>query len=153
MKLNCKLTLRIPSEWCWEKAARGTEGQPRPWGASSYLGTFQNFVHVARENAASVVAYPNTRTAFGCEQMIGNVSEFCLSIEGHDEDQAQLTSGLCLPTPSTKQLTAESLIALRGSCFLRTDPARMICSHRRRLSAGRRKRWTSRLVLTFHVAS
>jgi serine/threonine-protein kinase len=139
--------LSIPSEWCWEKAARGTEGQPRPWGASSYLGTFQEYVHVAREKTASVDAYPNTRTAFGCEQMIGNVSEFCLSTEGLDE-QAQL-AGLCLPTPSPKHVSADDLVALRGSCFLRTDSARMICSHRRRLSAGRRNRWTGLRVAWF----
>ena len=131
--------LAIPSEWCWEKAARGTEGQSRPWGSEWYLPTFKEYVHVAQEKTASVDAYPKTRTAFGCEQMIGNVSEFCLSVEGLDEAKF---SGLGLSTPSPDQVSAESLIALRGSCYLRIDSSLMNCSHRRRLSAGRRNSWT-----------
>ena len=106
---------------------------------------FHELAHVAKEKTASVGAYAKTRTAFGCEQMIGNVSEFCLSIEGLDEQQAELASGLCLPTPTPDQMApspADSLIALRGSCFLRIDPARMTCSHQRRLSASRRNNWT-----------
>lgn len=134
--------LAIPSEWCWEKAARGTEGRTCPWGAYSYLFQFKEIVHVSREATASVDAYSQTRTAFGCEQMIGNVSEFCLSVETVDEQQAQADTGLWLPTPAPKDVSVESLIALRGSCFLRIDPAAMVCSYRRRLSAGRRNRWT-----------
>ena len=140
--------LAIPSEWCWEKAARGTEGQSRPWGSQWYLPSFKEYIHIAREKTASVDAYPNTRTAFGCEQMIGNVSEFCLSIEGQDESLAE-SSGLFLPTPALNQVPADSLIALRGSCYLRTDSALMNCSHRRRLSAGRRNSWTGLRVAWF----
>ena len=71
--------------------------------------------------------------------MIGNVSEFCLSVEGLDEAKF---AGLGLSTPSPDQVSAESLIALRGSCYLRIDSSLMNCSHRRRLSAGRRNSWT-----------
>jgi len=134
--------LGIPSEWCWEKAARGTEGQTCPWGDGSYLSQFKEIVHVARKRTASVDAYPLTRTAFGCEQMIGNVSEFCIPVEKLDVKEALSETGLCLETPPPDYMPAENLIALRGSCFLRIDPVRMVCSHRRRLSAGRRNRWT-----------
>lgn len=134
--------LAIPSEWCWEKAARGTEGQTQPWGSEAYIWRFESFVHVCKDTTAAVDAYPNARTAFGCEQMIGNVSEFCLSIDGIDQEQAQKDSGLGLPTPHASDVSARDLIALRGSCYLRIDPVRMVCSHRRRLSAGRRNSWT-----------
>ena len=146
--------LAIPSEWCWEKAARGTEGLSQPWGSGLFIWNFDSFVHVCQDSTAAVDAYPDARTAFGCEQMIGNVSEFCLSVEDIDEQQAQLDSGLWLPTPLPKQVAAESLIALRGSCYMRKDPARMICSHRRRLSAGRRNTWTGlRVACSFDLKS
>ena len=135
--------LGIPSEWCWEKAARGTEGQSRPWGDSYwYLSELCSMIHVNQPTTASVDAYSKIRTAFGCEQMIGNVSEFCLSVEDLAAEQVQKDSGLCLSTPPASGVSADDLIALRGSCFLRTNPARMVCSHRRRLSAGRRNHWT-----------
>lgn len=135
--------LEIPSEWCWEKAARGIEGQPQPWAGSWYhLSSYQEIIHVGQEKTARVDAYSKTRTAFGCEQMIGNVSEFCLSVEDLDEQQVQRDTGLCLSAPSASSVSADDLIALRGSCYLRIRPDRMICSHRRRLSAGRRNSWT-----------
>ena len=135
----------LPSEWWWEKAARGTEGRIFPWGDSIWYRWNQDhkLAHVDKKKTARVDAYPETRTAFGCEQMIGNVSEFCLSVEGLDEKEVQSGSGLRLPTPDPSQVSADELIALRGSCYLRKDPNRMMCKHRRRLSAGRRNSWTS----------
>ena len=141
--------LAIPSEWCWEKAARGTEGRSFPWGENSYLAGVQRLANVAAEKTVSVDAYPETRTAFGCEQMIGNVSEFCLSIDDRDEKQVQLDSGLWLSTPAPDEVAVDSLIALRGTCYKRIDPVRMTCSHRRRLSAGRRNSWTGLRVAWF----
>ena len=134
--------LEIPSEWWWEKAARGTDADNFPWGNSFWGWHDESFAHVDEENSTSEDAYSDIRTAYGCEQMVGNVSEFCLSFEGHDETQIQSKSGLHLPTPEPEKVEEDQLVALRGSCYLRTTAKRMVCSHRLRLSAGRRNSWT-----------
>ncbi|HZU35342.1 MAG TPA: SUMF1/EgtB/PvdO family nonheme iron enzyme, partial [Gemmataceae bacterium] len=82
-------------------------------------------------------SFPRTRTAYGCEDMIGNVSEWCRMTEG--EDYGRLPPErpeIQVPAPD-KPVYA----AVRGSCFLRTNRDRMQASHRRRLSVTRRNRW------------
>jgi len=143
--------LAIPSEWCWEKAARGSEGCVFPWGDSLSPWNLlrSKIAHIGQAKTAAVDAYSTTRTAFGCEQMIGNVSEFCLSVEDLDQQQLSSAKGLCLPTPTPDSVPEQTLIALRGSCYLRTEPSRMYASYRRRLSAGRRNSWTGLRVAWF----
>lgn len=133
--------LELPSEWWWEKAARGTEGRAYPWGdAYSRWRPQLNFAHIDQQETIQVDAFANIQTAFGCEQMVGNVSEFCLSVEDLDQSRFESSSGLHVVTPDPYQVAVEELIALRGTCYLRV--AAKPCSHRRRLSAGRRNNWT-----------
>jgi serine/threonine-protein kinase len=84
-----------------------------------------------------VHSFPRTRTAFGCEDMIGNVSEWCLMTEA-DHD-------LQLPTapPDIARYLAEPNQHgnVRGSCYLRSYATKMVCSHRRRLGLTRRNYW------------
>ena len=134
--------LEIPSEWWWEKAARGTEGHTFPWGSTLWGWGQDPFGQLGTDKTATVDAFPEIRTAFGCEQMIGNVSEFCLSVEPYEDSESQPESGLHLSTPDPKKVSEDELIALKGSCYLRSGGNLTKCSHRRRLSAGRRNSWT-----------
>ena len=121
----------VPSEWYWEKAARGIDGRLCPWGDEVELaGTV---AHIRQTSTAVVGAYSHVITAFGCEQMIGNVSELCLRIEEPSGEPAK--------QPVPESVGDDDLIALRGSCFLRSASRTMVCSYRRRLSARRRNAW------------
>jgi serine/threonine-protein kinase len=78
--------------------------------------------------------YPRTRSAYGCEDMVGNVSEWCQPAVS--DDVGAFPS--CVPS-----LPADTAgyAPVRGSCFLRTDSRKMPSWHRRRLALTRRNQW------------
>jgi serine/threonine-protein kinase len=114
----------LPTEWLWEKATRGPDGPPFPWGDKSPLPGYREKVSLANvrsESTCPVGSFPRTRTAYGCEDMVGNVSEWCRMIEGDDfgripEERPEIR----VPAPG------EIVYApVRGSCFLRSGRDRM----------------------------
>jgi serine/threonine-protein kinase len=131
--------LTLPTEWLWEKTARGPEGALFPWGDKS-PDTYTHkptLANLRTPSTCPVGNFPRTRTAYGCEDMIGNVSEWCRMIEG--EDYGQLPE----KRPEVK-LSADGepvYTAVRGSCFLRYGQDRLPASHRRQLSVTRRNQW------------
>lgn len=112
--------LSLPTEPMWERAARGRDGRSHPWGAARPSSTLT----CVRSSATRPVgAFPNTRTATGCEDMIGNVSEWCI------------------PDPGRRP---EGQASVRGSAFMRVDTTghRMTSFYSRGLSIHRRNHWT-----------
>ncbi|MGH7173537.1 MAG: formylglycine-generating enzyme family protein [Gemmataceae bacterium] len=131
----------LPTEWLWEKAARGPDGPPFPWGDKSPLpghrGEKITLANVRSQGSCAVGSFPRTRTAYGCEDMVGNVSEWCRMTDGDDYGRfPEHRPEIRVPAPGELVYAA-----VRGSCFLRSSHSRMSAWHRRRLSGTRRNRW------------
>ncbi|MCI0455422.1 MAG: formylglycine-generating enzyme family protein [Gemmataceae bacterium] len=125
--------LALPTEWLWEKAARGPDGRDFPWGNDWPSG--KKLTHIGAADTCPVGSYPRTRTPYGCEDMVGNSSEWCRMIEG--EDFGQVPNDWPDVQPA---LEGEIVYAtVRGACFLRTNGN--VSWHRRRLQVIRRNKW------------
>jgi formylglycine-generating enzyme required for sulfatase activity len=66
---------RLPTEFEWEKAARGTEGLAYPWG-DTFDATKCNSSESGLGDTSPVGAYPDGASPSGAEDMCGNVMEW-----------------------------------------------------------------------------
>jgi formylglycine-generating enzyme required for sulfatase activity len=145
----------LPTPWLWEKAARGEDGRTYPWGESPPFGTDYTkrppkkykLAHVSEESTAAVGQYSNVRTPYGCEDLIGNISEWCVPSEWQWYRESKSQAGeFPAKVPLERFLPASEdelqYTDVRGACYLRRTEKPMRAEHKRRLSTTRRNKWT-----------
>lgn len=113
-----KWAVRLPTEFEWEKAARGMDGRLYP-----YKGKFDpkksNVNRTGIGQTSAVGIFPNGASPYGVEEMSGNVWEWCLSdYNDPKRDAAQENLG-----------EATSRVLRGGSWSLYQVSARAVCRH------------------------
>jgi len=79
--------VRLPTDYEWEKAARGTEGLPYPYG-NEFDKTKSNTKESGFGKTTPVTQYPQGASSYGVMDMSGNVWEWCLTDYKNPADAA-----------------------------------------------------------------
>jgi serine/threonine-protein kinase len=134
--------LTLPTQAMWEKAAAGTDGRPYPWGNTPPFPTLLNY---SSGGTTPIGFYPRTRTAYGCQDMLGNVSEFCIDAQVNPPHLRDTDTPPLAHAPFRHDLSSHKHLPswawVKGGHFERTAGSTLTCQYQQTVGSLRNENW------------